>query len=366
MSLKMNINGFGTKGIHERPVTFAESLLTGRPVSREPQRVSPKLKARARPRFGRKSMAETFSVKVNRSMKRRTIRFWAGLILGLTLAAQALTGMFDLPSPTLGGRQLWTDVRVQGGWRVQCHAWTGHCRLLDTNDIRRTWGGEAEMLTALDRRIAIGDVRAPSAHAVVLVHGLGRSAHSLDALATDLRTEGYEVVTFRYASTRGTIAQHGAALNRVLNGLKGSTRVSFVTHSLGAIVLRQALNTSAPWRVRMALGRAVLLAPPNQGSQAARTLSGNILADRVFGPALTELADPDLGSRLPLSTPFAIVAGTNDSMPFVDGVNDSVVSVEETKLNGSAKHLTVAASHTFIMDDKDAIAFAKDFLAVHN
>lgn len=366
MSLKTNINGFGTKGAHERPVTFAESLLTGRPMSRAPQRPSPKLKARARPRFGRKSLAEQFSVKVNRSFKRRSTRFWAGVIVALTLAAQALAGIFDLPSPTLGGRQLWTDVRVQGGWRVQCHAWTGHCRLLDTNDIRRTWGAEAEMLAALDHRIAIGDVRAPSAHAIVLVHGLGRSAHSFDALAKDLRAEGYEVVTFGYASTRGSIAQHGAALNQVLDGLKGSTRVSFVTHSLGGVVLREGLNSAAPWRKRMALGRSVLLAPPNQGSQVARTLSGHSLADAVFGPALTELADPDLGSRLPLPTPFAIVAGTTNYLPFIDGVNDGLVSVRETKLNGSEKHLKVAASHTFIMDDQDVLAFTKGFLAAYN
>lgn len=363
MSQNMNANGFGTKGGDHHPVTFSESLLTGRPSVRTQANQSPKLKPRLKANFGQKSMAEIFSVKVGKSLKQRSKLFLAGLIAGLIIAVQALAGIFDLPSPTLGGRQLWTDVRVQGGWRVQCHAWTGHCRVLDANDIRRSWGREGEMIAALDQRIAIGDVQAPRSHAVVLVHGLGRSAHSFDAMAKVLRDDGYEVVTFNYASTRGNIAQHGAALNHVLDGLKGSTHVSFVTHSLGAIILRQALNNPSPWRNNIKLGRAVMLAPPNQGSQVARYLSGSFIADAVFGPALTELAATDLSLRLPVPLPFAIVAGTASYMPFFSEANDSLVTVEETQLNGTKKVVTVDASHTYVMDNKDTIAFTKGFLA---
>lgn len=363
MSLKMNVSGFGTKGADQRPVTYAESLLSGRPVKQPVARPFPTLKARVPAKFGKKSMAETFSVRVNKSLKRRSAKFWAGVVVGFLLAAQALAGMFNLPSPTLGGRQLWTDVRVQGGWRVQCHALTGHCRVLDENDVRRTWGTKADMIAALDQRIAVGDVQAPRSGAVVLVHGLGRSAHSFNKMAQALRDDGYEVVAFNYASTRGNIAEHAAALNHVLDGLKGSSRVSFVTHSLGAIVVRQALNTPASWRDQMDLGATVMLGPPNQGSQVARALSGNVLADTVFGPALTELAAPDLGTRLPVSTPFAIVAGTRSTIAFIDDEGDGLVSVAETRLNGAAKHLSVDATHTFVMDNADAITFTKGFLA---
>ena len=366
MSLKMNANGFGTKSADQRSVTFAESLLSGRPVGRPVPKPCPTLKARAKARFGKKSMAETFSVRVNKSLKRRSVRFWAGVVVGLILAAQALAGMFNLPSPTFGGLQVWTDVRVQGGWRVQCHVWTGHCRVLDENDVRRTWGTQTEMISALDQRIAAGDVQAPRSNAVVLVHGLGRSAHSFDKMAQALRDDGYEVVAFNYASTRGSIAQHAAALNHVLDGLRGSTRVSFVTHSLGAIVVRQALNSPAPWRDHMEMGRTVMLAPPNQGSQVARSLSGNVLADAVFGPALTELAATDLGMRLPVPTPFAIVAGTDSFLPFLSDENDGLVNVIETRLNGATEHVSVDATHTFVMDNADAIAFTKGFLAKKN
>lgn len=366
MSLKMNANGFGTKGADQRPVTFAESLLSGRPVGRPVSKPCPTLKVRAKAKFGKRSMAETFSVRVNKSLKRRSARFWAGVVIGLILAAQALAGMFNLPSPTLGGRQVWTDVRVQGGWRVQCHALTGHCRVLDENDVRRTWGTQADMIAAFDQRIAAGDVQAPRLSAVVLVHGLGRSAHSFDKMAQALRDDGYEVVAFNYASTRGNIAQHAAALNHVLDGLRGSTQLSFVTHSLGAIVVRQALNSPAPWRDHMNLGRTVMLAPPNQGSQVALSLSGNFLADAVFGPALSELAATDLGKRLPVPTPFAIVAGTHSTLPFLSGESDGLVSVIETRLNGAVSQVSVDATHTFVMDNADAIAFIKGFLAKNN
>ena len=98
MSLKTNMTGFGTKGAGERPVTFAESLLTGRPMRRIQHREPPKLKARARPRFGRKSLAESFSVKVNRSIKQRGSWFWIGLMIAVILAALALS------DPELGSR----------------------------------------------------------------------------------------------------------------------------------------------------------------------------------------------------------------------------------------------------------------------
>ncbi len=46
----------------------------------------------------------------------------------------------NLPAKTLGGTQFWSDVLVQRDWRIQRNAWTGHCRLLDGQNVRRAWG----------------------------------------------------------------------------------------------------------------------------------------------------------------------------------------------------------------------------------
>jgi len=361
--------GFGQK--HDGAQSFAEALLTGKPIGRAAVRATtPKLKPRAKPSFGRGALTASPALDAKMSRNRTPARkhgwrFWTGIVLAVLLGAQALLGVFNLPSPTLGGRQLWTDIRVQGGWRVQCHAWTGHCRLLDAHDIRRTWGEEAEVLAAFDQAFADGDIPAPvnMPKAVVLVHGLGRSAHSFDALADAFRAQGYEVVAFNYASTRAGVEGHARALNRVVAGLEGVREVNFVTHSLGAVVLRQALALAPEWTQRLKTGRAVLLAGPNQGSSVADTLKYYAPARWLFGPALGELADADAVKRLPAPPTFATVAGTRNPLWFFDAPSDGLVSVEEARLAGAAEQLQVDAAHTFIMDDADVIRFATGFIA---
>lgn len=44
---------------------------------------------------------------------------------------------YNLPTPTWGGKQLWTDELLHGEWRIQRHAYTGHYRLLDDQGRRR-------------------------------------------------------------------------------------------------------------------------------------------------------------------------------------------------------------------------------------
>ncbi len=56
----------------------------------------------------------------------------------------------SLLSKTAGGTQLWTDHLYRGEFRIQQNVLTGHWRLLDANDVRRTWGTRAECETLLD------------------------------------------------------------------------------------------------------------------------------------------------------------------------------------------------------------------------
>jgi len=218
------------------------------------------------------------------------------------------------------------------------------------------------MLKAFAQKIQDEQIAAARPHAVVLIHGLGRSEHSLDALAKALKVEGYEVVGFNYPSNKAPIEIHAVALNQLIETFEGVSQVSFVTHSLGGIVLRQALNVAAPWRARVQLGRAVLLGPPNQGSQVARFLSGRKFSEALYGPALKQLADAKLGEKFPLPLTFATIAGTVNWLPFLKGVNDGLVSEAETRLNGAAQHLTLKTSHAFMMHNTDVMAKTSAFL----
>lgn len=265
---------------------------------------------------------------------------------------------FNLPLPTFGGRQFWTDVRIQAGWRVQGRVGSSRYRLLDRFDVRRSCGDEASQVKAMEDRIQTGEIAPARSKAVVLIHGLGRSQHSLRTLSKVFKADGYEVVDFNYASTRCKIEHHAAALKRLLESLKSFERISFVTHSLGGIVLRQALSETQ----HMNVDRAVLLTAPNQGSKVARMLTENGVMDAIFGPALRQLANPDLGKSFPLQITFATVAGTANWLPFLKGVNDGLVTVEEAQLDGAREHVIFKASHAFVMNNKHVIAFTREFL----
>jgi pimeloyl-ACP methyl ester carboxylesterase len=190
--------------------------------------------------------------------------------------------------------------------------------------------------------------------AVVLLHGLMRSAMSMRPLARRLEREGFAVRNVGYPSWRLEPARLLERLDRELapwrSGAGGT--VHFVTHSLGGILLRA-------WLAREkleTLGRVVMLAPPNAGSEVVDRLGAWPIARRLLGPTgqllgTSEGAWP--GGLPPAGFEVGIIAGTRSINPvfsaLLPGENDGSVSVASTRLAGAAGFLTVPHSHTFIM-----------------
>ena len=54
--------------------------------------------------------------------------------------------MPNINFPTMGGLLFWNDLAEEKGWRVQRNSLTGHCRILDSEDIRRAWGSESAIM----------------------------------------------------------------------------------------------------------------------------------------------------------------------------------------------------------------------------
>ncbi len=285
--------------------------------------------------------------------------------------------MPNLPFPTMGGTQIWTDHRNLADWRLQHNAVTGHWRLLDPRDIRRAWGDRQACEVKLLEATQDLDPAAAPPRVVILLHGLMRSKHSMRGLGRRIEAcqDPPRVIAFSYASTRFGIAEHAAALRELVEGLPGSPRISFVGHSMGNIVVRHAL---ADWqtngdaqRVLPRVEKVVMLGPPNQGAAIARRLSKLGLFEVVTGPGGMELG-PDwqqLERRLAIPPcPFAIVAGDMKGFepynPLVDGNSDFVVSVEEAQLQGATEFHTVRHLHSFLMDQADVQAIVLCFLGL--
>ena len=91
-----------------------------------------------------------------------------------TLERRYGTGQLNIPFPTFGGKQFWSDQVVYCGWRIQKNVYTDHCRLLDPDDVRYAWGTFEACRVALEKRRIEKGLRPRSEHAVFLVHGLMR------------------------------------------------------------------------------------------------------------------------------------------------------------------------------------------------
>ncbi len=269
----------------------------------------------------------------------------------------------NLPFPTMGGRQLWADVNWFAGWRVQQNVWTGHCRLLDPENMRRAWGRRPAVEEALSYAKEARELKLEGDHLVVLLHGLGRSRSSMGALQLLLKQAGYEVMDVGYPSTRRSIAEHVAQVNSLLDQVAahgGIERVSFVTHSLGGMVARATLAEDSQWQKSMEVHRLAMLAPPSTGSSIAQSLQHFLPFQWFAGDAGQQLT-LDEAKAIPVpSCKFGIVAGHRKPgkgyNPLLDGEDDGVVRVEETRLPGAEDFWLVSSGHTFIMEDDDVTA----------
>jgi len=283
--------------------------------------------------------------------------------------SQPEAGLFNLQLPTAGGKQFWTDHRWQDGWRIQQNAVTGHWRLLDPGNVRHAWGSRAACEQALDRQPAA--VAPTELHNVILLHGLFRSAASMQQLGQTLDDQqSRRIVLFEYASTRGSIADHAAALRDVVEGLPPTNSLSFVGHSMGNIVVRHALGDWERLANRQLLDRmktVVMLGPPNQGAAIARQLAKLPAYRLVAGQGGLELGPQweQLEAKLAIpACPFGIIAGRlpeGFTNPLIGDAGDFVVSVDETKLPGGAL-LEVNQVHSLLMDDSSVQRAVANFI----
>lgn len=187
-------------------------------------------------------------------------------------------------------------------------------------------------------------------------------------IACALETAGYEVRNLGYPSLRTSIARAaGDHLAPVVSDClrSGATKVHFVAHSLGGIVVRQYLQQNAvPPGSRM-----VMLSPPNRGSELAEVLRNLRLYRWIMGPAGQELGrGPESVPRSlgTVTVEIGVITGRTSILPFsgrlFGGPSDGKVSVDGAKLAGMRDFLVVSGGHAFIMRKRSVIRHVLHFL----
>ena len=226
-------------------------------------------------------------------------------------------------------------------------------------------GGKALLLLML----GLAPACASATECVILLHGLARTAGSMSVMAEALQAEGYHVANVDYPSRHHPVSELAApAIEDGLAQCAGAEAetVHFVTHSMGGILVRYHLRNH---RIEN-LGRVVMLAPPNQGSEVVDNLRDTPGFALLNGPAGLELGTDEnaLPGRLgPVDFPVGVIAGTESInlmlSQFLPNPDDGKVSVERTKVEGMKDFVAISATHPLIMRNEEAIRHTLSFLA---
>jgi triacylglycerol lipase len=203
---------------------------------------------------------------------------------------------------------------------------------------------------------------------VILLHGLCRTSRSMTKMESALVAAGFKVQNVNYPSRRACVEKlaDDAIGPAVANCQQdGAIKIDFVTHSLGGILVRSYLERhEIP-----SLGRVVMLAPPNQGSEVVDKLGWLFLFKWINGPAGNELGTDknSTPNKLgPAKFSVGVIAGDRSinwiNSLLIPGRDDGKVSVERTKLAGMSDFVVIHATHPFIMRNREAIQQTIQFL----
>lgn len=175
--------------------------------------------------------------------------------------------------------------------------------------------------------------------------------------AHKLQDQGFDTSIWAYASRKKTIQKHGedlvAFLKKEMDENPGRP-LYFVTHSMGGLVLRAAVNhPECPIPIHSS--RAVLLAPPNKGSMKGIELGKwkivSWFCQEHSGKELLTQTNFDYLGDFPSSMPVKVITGTHDGL----------TTIKETSLPTPHEHEEIAEGHISILFSKKAHAIISEF-----
>lgn len=206
---------------------------------------------------------------------------------------------------------------------------------------------------------------------VVLLHGIAKSKDDLAPVEEMLLKNGYKTLNFTYPSKKKNLDEiaeflHTEKLDKEF--WEGAGKVNFVTHSMGGLVARRYFDKYRKEIPAEKLGRVVMMGPPNQGSEVADLIHNLWPYKWYYGPAGEELTTKSQSrNKSEIYYELGVIAGTKEWPYFVSAFvipdkSDGRVAVKKTKIKGMADHITVNATHTFIMKKPDTQKHILTFL----
>lgn len=182
---------------------------------------------------------------------------------------------------------------------------------------------------------------------VVLAPGLWMPGAAMALLCARLARAGYATHVFTYRG-RSSFGGNVGRLARFGREALGERPGHFIGHSLGGVLVLEALNAHA----EIAVASAVLLGAPVRGCMAGRRLGGARVGRWMMGGCGELWQEREAVWKR--QAPLGVVAGTlplglGRALGRLPGQNDGVVRVEETAVEGMTERALVPIGHSMLI-----------------
>lgn len=187
---------------------------------------------------------------------------------------------------------------------------------------------------------------------VTLVHGFLANSAMLALLGRRLRGRGYRTQAWGYWNMRCSILVHARRFADTLREFDADPaidRIHLVTHSMGGIIARAALDSFHPRKI----GRFVMLAPPNRGSYVATAMARPL--GWLFRP-IAELSTAGDSLVNSLAMPAGVEIGV------IAAEWDALVKEASTRPDAPHAFATIPCLHSGLLFRRETAALVANFL----
>ena len=205
-------------------------------------------------------------------------------------------------------------------------------------------------------------------HKIYLIHGFGSVGLELEKIRNAINEKGYVNEIYTYHSLVDDVDLVGQKLFEKIQS-ENFDSISFVTHSMGALVVRSLYEHIDSLTVFPFIHRIVMIAPPNNGSPVADFIAQFSFVKYIVGPNINNLTtNPVIGAgKYPLPTcEVGLIAGSYAGKKgfniFIKGDNDGVLIPENTKMGIEKDVAFVKSWHVGLLFNKKVIKLVMTFL----
>ena len=196
---------------------------------------------------------------------------------------------------------------------------------------------------------------------IILLHGLTRTSRAMAKAEAFFSEQGYNTLNVNYPSREHRIEELSPKV--IGNAIKQCVAKKFTTINFFTWFTMTKNYLKEIYHYDLGrISRAVMLSPPNQGSEIVDELADFPGFQLLNGPAGLQLGTDanSIPSKLgAINIETGIITGSKSINPLlsrlISGPNDGKVSVASARLENMTDFLLVPYTHTFIMRREEVI-----------